>query len=146
MATQRKLMTAEEFACLPDDGMRHELVRGEVTTSPPARPPHGYIAMEIAFTLDTFIRQHRLGRSFAAETGFWIESDPDTVRAPDFAFLSFERLPGPSPEHWPEGLVPDLVVEVVSPSDSARAVREKMEQWVRSGVRLGIVAHPRTQS
>ncbi len=146
MATQRKLMTAEEFSCLPDDGMQHELVRGEVTTLPPANPWHGDAASEIGFVLQAFIRQHKLGHTYAAETGFWIESDPDTVRAPDFAFLSFERLPGRSPERWPEGLVPDLVVEVMSPSESAREVREKMEQWIRAGVRLGIAAHPRTRS
>jgi len=146
MATQRKLMTADEFFYLPDDGMRHELVRGEVTTSPPAGPWHGEPAFEVALVLGTFIRQHRLGHAYAAETGFWIESGPDTVRAPDFAFVSFERLPGRSPERWPEGLVPDLVVEVVSPSQSAREVREKMENWIRTGVRLGIVAHPRNQT
>lgn len=146
MATQRKLMTADEFFCLPDDGMRHELVRGEVTTSPPAGPSHGDTAIEITFVFGDFIRFHRLGHMYAAETGFWIESDPDTVRAPDFAFVSFERLPGRSPERWPEGLVPDLVVEVVSPSQSAREAREKMENWIRTGARLGIVAHPRNQT
>jgi len=146
MATTGKLLTAEEFSWLPDDGTRQELVRGEVITSPPARPWHGYVASEIAFVLGAFIRRHRLGYTYAAETGFWIESDPDTVRAPDFAFISTDRLPGRSPETWQEGLVPDLVVEVVSPSDSARGVREKMEQWIGAGVRLGIVAYPRTRS
>jgi Uma2 family endonuclease len=146
MATQRKLMTADEFFCLPDDGMRHELVRGEVTTSPPPGPGHGNVGFEIGFVLGGFIRQHRLGHCYAAETGFWIESDPDTVRAPDFAFVSFERLPGRSPERWPEGLVPDLVVEVVSPAQSIREVRDKMENWIRTGVRLGIAAHPRDQT
>ena len=146
MATQRKLMTADEFSCLPDDGMRHELVRGEVTTSPPPGPGHGEPVLEIAFVLGGFIREHRLGHMYASETGFWIESDPDTVRAPDFAFVSFDRLPGRSPDRYAEGLIPDLVVEVVSPSQSAREVREKMENWIRTGVRLGILARPRNRS
>ena len=76
-----------------------------------------------------------MGRVFSAETGFTIAREPDTVRAPDIAFISQNRLPALLPDGYLE-LVPDLVVEVVSPNDTAREVREKVNDWLDAGVRL----------
>ncbi len=147
MATRSKLLSAEEFFWLPDDGTCQELVRGEVRTSPPPGQGHGEIAYRITLVFGSFIERHELGRGYGAETGFWIESNPDTIRAPDFAFVSTERLPpGPSSPRWAEGLVPDLVVEVASPSNSSRDIQTKMEQWLQAGVRLGLVAYPDRRS
>ena len=84
--------TAEDLLRMPDDGQRHELVRGKVRTMPPAGHEHGRVAMNIGVSLAQFVRAQDLGAVYAAETGFKIASDPDTVRAPDAAFVSEARL------------------------------------------------------
>lgn len=141
MTTQAKLMTAEELFLLPDDGMEHELVRGELRTM----PPPGFRHEEIALQLGGFVKAHRLGRAVGGP-GFRIERHPDTVRAPDFAFIAAGRLPeGPPPVAYPD-LAPDLVVEVVSPGDTATDVQTKIEEWLRAGVRLALVLYPHTRS
>ena len=146
MRTLKKLFTAEELLCLPTTGRRLELVKGEVYEMAPAGGPHGYVAMNIGILLGVHVRADGLGRVFAAETGFILHRDPDTVRAPDAAFISYDRL---GEEAIPDGYlaaVPDLVVEVVSPNDTRREVREKVEEWLRAGVRLVWVIYPVTRS
>ena len=102
----------------------------------PAGARHGNVAIQIGILLGTYVRQNRLGEAFAAETGFVLRRNPDTVRAPDFAFVSNDRLP---PGDMPTGfleLAPDLAVEVVSPGDTASEVREKVLGWLFAGSRL----------
>lgn len=77
---KQTLLTADQLFELPDDGMRHELVRGELRTMPLAGEEHGLVAAHILGLLARWIELHGLGRSYAAGTGFWIERDPDTVR------------------------------------------------------------------
>ena len=97
---------------------------------------HGNVAVNIAIILGGYIRSNNLGRTFVAETGFILRRVPDTVRAPDFAFVASGRLAqGIIPVGYVE-LAPDLAVEVVSPSDRRREVREKAEDWLRAGVHL----------
>lgn len=142
MAVQRRLMTAEELAALPDDGMRHELIDGELKTLSPAGGPHGDDGYWFQLELGNHVKRHRLGRCFLAETGFLIRQDPDTVRAPDFAFIRADRLPkGRLPPGYLT-IAPDLVVEVVSPSDSAAEVRDKVDEWLRFGCRAVWVLYP----
>ena len=93
MRTLKKLFTAEELLHLPTVGRRLELVKGKVYEMPPAGARHGDVAMEIGALLRTHVRANQLGRVFAAETGFILRRDPDTVRAPDAAFVSGHRLP-----------------------------------------------------
>ena len=69
---------------------------------------------------------------YAAETGFKIASNPDTVRAPDVAFISTAGL-GPAPARSYRPGAPDLAVEVVSPDDTPREVAEQVEDWLRAG-------------
>ena len=136
MRTLKKLFTAEDLLCLSATGKRLELVKGKVYEMAPAGGRHGYVAMNIGTLMGGHARSNRLGRVFAAETGFIIRHDPDTVRAPDVAFVSQNRL---SADEIPDGyidLIPDLVVEVVSPNDCRREVREKVEEWLNAGVRL----------
>src|SRR4051812_10721952 len=94
MAAEKTLLTADELLSLPDDGLRHELIRGELTTMPPAGGEHGLVAGELFGLVRDHVRAHRLGYVFAAETGVFVEQDPDTVRAPDVAFIARARLPG----------------------------------------------------
>lgn len=92
------------------------------------------------------MKSRRLGVAFGAETGFIIRRDPDTVRAPDVAFIAAERVPaGKRPaKFWP--IVPDLVVEIISPSDVRREVEEKIMDWLKAGVPLAWVVNPSQRS
>ena len=83
MNTETRLMTAAEFERLPDDHMRHELVRGEVRTMPPAGGEHGVLIINLSTPLAVHVKANKLGLVLGAETGFRIATDPDTVRAPD---------------------------------------------------------------
>ena len=85
MTTSRKLMTAAELLAMPDDGNRHELLQGELITMAPAGDRHGIVADRTGRRLGNFVEAGNLGQTWAADTGFWIERLPDTVRAPDYA-------------------------------------------------------------
>ena len=146
MRTLKKLFTAEELMCLPTNGRRLELVKGKVYEMAPAGGRHGHAANRAAVRLTVHTDSAGLGHIFTAETGFILRRDPDTVRAPDVSFVSISRL---RLEDIPDGyidLVPDLVVEVVSPGDTRREVREKVEQWLRAGVRLVWVIYAITRT
>ena len=92
MATTTKLMTAEELLEMPDDGFRYELVRGELVKMPPAGHMSSFREMLIGSHLTVYVRENRLGRAYGASGGFRLESDPDTVLAPDAAFVRQERV------------------------------------------------------
>src|SRR4051812_33275237 len=115
-AARPVLLTADEFLRIADDGMRRELVRGEVREMSPAGSRHGRVGATILSRLESYVREHGFGVVFNADTGFRLASNPDTVRAPDVAFVSRERADrvGDVEEFWPGA--PDLAVEVVSPS------------------------------
>lgn len=135
-------MTAEELLHMPDDGFRHELVRGELKQMAPAGSEHGYVALNIGVSLGGYVKANGLGRVYAAETGFKLASDPDTVRAPDTAFVARGRVEaaGNVRGFWPGA--PDLAVEVVSPGDAHTQVVEKALAWLEAGCRMVIVADP----
>ena len=124
---------------MPDDGSRYELVRGELRTMKPAGHPHGRVAMRIAWPLAQHVEERGLGTVYAAETGFLRARDPDTVRAPDAAFVRREHVEevGETEGYWPGA--PDLAVEVVSPGDAYTEVEGKVAEWLRSGARMVIV-------
>lgn len=140
MAQPDQLITAEELANRLDEFGRCELIRGEVVPVHASFGEHGEIAMNIAGPLDYHVRQHRLGRVYAAETGFTIEREPDTVRAPDIAFIRRERIP-PPPRRF-MNIPPDLIAEVISSHDRYSEVYQKVQQWVDFGARLVWVADP----
>ncbi len=142
MAIKDKTYTAEELLRLSDDGKRCELVEGEIKTMTPAGNEHGYLALKIGRSLGNYVEDNELGRTYAAETGFKIAADPDTVRATDAAFVSRERLKevGDVAGFWPGA--PDLVVEVVSPGDTHAEVVEKSLAWLDAGCRMVLVAEP----
>ncbi len=142
VTTQARQITSEELLGMPDDGFRYELVKGELHKMPPAGSEHGYVAINIGTTLNSHVRANELGRVYAAETGFKLASDPDTVRAPDAAFVSRERVEkaGRVAGFWPGA--PDLAVEVVSPGDTHAQVVEKALAWLEAGCRMVLVAEP----
>ena len=139
-------MTAEELLDLPDDGLRHELVLGELRTMTPAGFEHGRVAMRMGSRIEAFVDAHGLGVVLGAETGFTLARDPDTVRAPDAAFVRTDRVPAPGDRAGFAALAPDLVVEVVSPSDRAIEVSEKALMWADAGVRLVWIVDQRTRT
>ena len=114
-------------------------------TSPEGQE-HGEIVVKLATPLGNFVRPQKLGRLVASDTGVWLEHDPDTVREPDIAFFSTEKIPPDVRVTGYSETVPDLVVEVHSPIDSMREVHDKARMWLSYGVRLVWVLHPDTRT
>jgi len=141
MTVGQRPVTAEELLRTPDDGLRRELVRGEVRTMAPAGNVRGRIATNLAWFLADHAKSRNLGVVFAAETGFEVSSDPGTVRAPDAASGRRERVEavGETEGCWPGG--PDLAVEVISPGDRFSEVEEKVADWFAAGTRMVIVVN-----
>ena len=117
MVTAQQITTADQLLEAPGLG-RCELLRGELVMMPPAGFEHGRIEMAISAPLACFVKEHSLGVVTGAETGFLIGRDPDTVRAPDVAFVRAKRVPATPTTGFFEG-APDLAVEVLSPNDRA---------------------------
>jgi Uma2 family endonuclease len=139
--TQR-LLTAEEFMQLPDppDGSHQELVRGRIETMPPPQGRHGIICSKIDRRLGTFVETNQLGWVTANDAGVILGQDPDTVRGPDIAYYSRQRVP-----EVPDGyflVPPDLAVEVVSPNDTHTRVQTKVREYLRASVPLVWVVDP----
>lgn len=141
-ALHSPLVTADELLAMPDDGLRRELVDGEVFVTPPPGEEHGAIAAEILVSLGSHVRAHGLGRVFAAETGYRIGANPDTVMAPDAAFVTRERIEQVAIGRGYRMGAPDLAVEVVSPGDSFVEVEAKVARWLAAGCRMVVVVNP----
>ncbi|MEZ4521335.1 MAG: Uma2 family endonuclease [Thermomicrobiales bacterium] len=134
-------MSIEEFAEISEPG-RFDLIRGELVNMPPAGGIHGEVAFEIGRLIGNFVVEHKLGRCYAAETGFVLNEEDATVLAPDVAFLEASHVPPRDERHRFVPAVPDLVVEVVSPSDRIIDVNDKVTTYLDAGVRLAWVVEP----
>lgn len=137
-----KLITAEEFFRMPDppNGYQQELVRGVIVTMPPPGGMHGISCLKVARKVGNFVDENNRGTVTSNDTGFITSRDPDSVRGPDVAFWSKERLP-----HIPVGymdVAPDLAVEVLSPSNTSKQIREKLIEYFARGVRAVWVVAP----
>ncbi len=143
MAEIKTLMNAEQAWALAGT-RRFELVRGEVIEMPAVGGEHGWIVIEFAARLLSFIKEKRLGR-VGTEWGFILAQDPDTVRAPDIAFVTAERLTPSTAKRFFPG-APDLAVEVVSTGDTASEVQEKVREYLTAGTCLVWVADPQTRT
>ena len=141
----KRPITADELLTMPDDGMRHELVDGELLVHPPPGVQHGDIQSTVASLLKPYVKAHKLGGVFT-EAGFVLKRDPDVVRAPDVSFVVAARIPGSGlPVGYFDG-APDLAVEVISPSDTLYEVEDKVAQYLAAGTRLAWVINPRRRT
>ncbi|MFQ3597971.1 MAG: Uma2 family endonuclease [Chloroherpetonaceae bacterium] len=136
MLTAEKLLTGEELLELQSEsGKRYELLKGKPIETMPAGGKHGYIASKIERKLGAFVEEKNLGFVFAAETGVYLERNPDTVRGADVTFVSREKIR--SVEEVESGfltVIPDLVVEVVSQANKMSEAIEKVKAWKEAGV------------
>ena len=132
---KNKPVTAEDLLRLPDDGYRYELFRGELRQMSLAGEEHGLLAMRLGARLEQHTREYNLGNIYAAETGFKLAENPDTVRAPDVAFISRTSLERQAPVKGYRKGAPDLAVEVVSPNDRPTEVAEKVYEWLFHGAK-----------
>ena len=144
MITQH--VTAEQLAEMRADGIRYELVGGKLEMMAPAGGRHGRIAGRILKLLAIHVDANALGCTFAAETGFVLERNPDTVRAPDVAFAGTEKMKSLEDDLGFLPFAPDLAVEVLSPNDSFTTAEQKVHSWLDSGTRLVLVVEPETKT
>jgi Uma2 family endonuclease len=134
------LYSADDLYSFPAE-LRYELVKGRLREMAPTGGTHGESTSLIGARIQVFVEDNGLGRCFAAETGFLLSREPDTVLAPDFAFVASGRLPGPVTAKFVP-LAPDLVVETRSPLESRSRTVEKAHQWLSAGVRMVIDLSP----
>jgi Uma2 family endonuclease len=140
----KSVTTAEHLLTLEDPGHRHELVRGDLRRMSPASFWHGAVALALGRLIANHVADHTLGIACGAETGFVLTRGPDTVLAPDVAFVRSERLPTDSGRGYFEG-APDLAVEVASPGDTYVKVHGKAMTWISFGCRLVWVVEPKAR-
>ncbi len=141
------LVTAAELLELPTGmGQRYQLVAGELRVMSPSGWPHGKVVGRLHTRLGSFVEKLDLGVVFGAETGFRLSSNPDTVRAPDIAFVAKQSIPANEPREgfWPGP--PDLAVEVLSSGDRTAEVDEKIEAWLSAGCAAVWVVNPKLQT
>ena len=141
--TKKRLVTADEMLLMPKDGFRYSLKRGKLRQMPLIGGQRGITGMRFGGRLGRYVEEYDLGEVLAAETGFKLESDPDTVLGADVAFISHERIPPGefSEKYWT--VVPDLMMEVVSPGNTRREIQEKIEIYLAHGVRAVLIAYPK---
>lgn len=144
MTVETQRYTADEFwelASRLPEGRRFELVRGEIVEMAPTGGEHGTVAVNLIIPLGGYVRMHDLGRLVGTETGFVLFSDPDIVRAPDVAFIAKDRGVDPATPKFIRG-APDLAVELISPSETARDILIKVLEHFRAGTRLVWTVYP----
>lgn len=149
----REGMTAEELLALGSSAKRTELIAGRLMVREPAGLRHGDITARISTALRVHLERerltngalHRRGRVLTSDPGFTIARNPDTVRAPDVAYISHERWSEPFPVGFGE-FAPDLVVEVCSPSDRPGAMLQKVADWLDAGTEMVWLVDPRHES
>ena len=135
------VLTAKDLLDIHEVGYRHELVRGELRRMSAVAPLHGLVAARVTRHLAAFVEDRGLGVVFTNDTGFMLERNPDTVLAPDVAFLCQDRLPDEfAPGFFPGP--PDLAVEVTSPRDSWGDVQDKALRWLEHGTQLVWIVDP----
>jgi Uma2 family endonuclease len=146
MSTTTQLMTADELFELPRRDFQCELIEGELRRMQFFGGEHGAVVAILVARVGAHVEANGLGLCVGTGTGFIISRDPDTVRAPDLAFVRRERVPaeGVPKKFWPGA--PDLAVEVLSPGDTYSEVEEKVEGWLAAGARAVWVLNPKRRN
>jgi Uma2 family endonuclease len=142
MATTEKLLTAEEFERLPDDGKRYELIDGELREMPPTVYWHGEVEVNLGTLLNVHVRAHGLGRVSCGEILCIVRRNPDRVRAADIVFIRQERVPPLEARQHIMGVIPDLIVEILSKHDTVEEVSDKIDDWLGAGVQMLWIVDP----
>jgi Uma2 family endonuclease len=135
-----KLITGEELLAMGDIGPC-ELIDGRVVRMNPIGRSHAYVAANLSMALNQFVRQHKLGEVLVGEIGIFIQRGPDRIRAADIAFESTERLAQTTESGYLK-TAPELVVEIISPSDRWQDVRDKLEDYFAIGVHRVWIVEP----
>lgn len=150
MATESKLMTAQELLELQSEvqseGRSYELLDGVLVEMAPMGGAHGQIMSRVSHILNTHIDAGGSGVVLAGDVGIFLRHDPDRVRAPDVCYFAQDRLPANRAPAGYLDVMPDLIVEVISPSDRAAEVQEKIQEWLSAGARLVWAMYPQTHS
>ena len=141
-----RLLSADEFMELPLNLKLYELVRGVLVEVPMTGYEHGEIETNIIHLLVQHTRPRGLGQITPGDVMFRLEQNPDTLRQPDVAFVRTDRLPPREQRRSYSPVVPDLAVEIRSPSNTVRELAEKVADYLRAGVRLVWVVDLDTQT
>ncbi len=142
----KTLLTADDLLKLPDDGRRLELLQGELIEMAPTGGRHGDVSANVTYELESYVRAQDLGKVLSNDPGIILRRNPDTVRAPDVAFVAQARVDavGVPDGFWPGA--PDVAIEVVSPGDSYSDLQEKALEWLAAGAGLVLVVDPRRRT
>src|SRR5438270_1618739 len=130
------LVTAGELLALPDDEWRYELIEGRLVRMSPTGDRHNRTSARLFRAVDGFVSPRGLCEVYSQESGYLLSEagEPDTVLAPDLAFVRADNVPRPPVEGFPR-IAPDVVAEVISPSQTLPQLRQKAETWLAYGVR-----------
>ncbi len=140
----KELVTAEALWQMGADADRFELVKGELIEMTPPGGTHGNIAVRLSSRLQNFVSTNQLGK-IMVESGYLLSNNPDTVRGPDVSFLSTGKIPaGGLPDGYING-APNLAVEIVSPSDTASIIQDKVQDYLAYGTLLVWIIYPQQQ-
>lgn len=142
MATSEKLLTAEEFEALPDDGKRYELIDGELREMAPTVNWHGEVETNLTTLLHTHSRAHGLGRVSCGEVLFIVRRNPNRVRAAHIAFIRQEDVPPLEARQHIMEVIPDLVVKILSKSETIEEVNDRIDDWLGAGVQMLWIVDP----
>ena len=140
------LWTAEDLLDFQNSPWQHELVQGVLYRMPPTGDEHGYVTGNFFGWLFQHVKTNQLGELFAAETGYVVQTNPDSVIAPDCSYITKDRWSTNQLTGKYLRIAPDLVAEIVSPNDRPREVQEKVERWLQFGVRAVVVIDPKSQT
>ena len=143
---ETQFLTAEQFAALPDEGRRLELIKGKIVEMNVPGVRHGRVCLLLGHLLQSFLDEHDLGRAVCNDSGVVTERGPDTVRGADVSYYSYARLPKDQP--LPPGYAdtpPDLVFEVLSPRDAWSQALTKAAEYLNAGVAVVCVVDPQRQ-
>ena len=140
--TTPKLVTAEELLEMDSRDIKGELIRGVFCERMSAGTEHGEIAMLLGSEMVSFVRPRRMGRVIVSDSGVFLEKGPDTVREPDLAYISADKLPLDVRVRGYLEVIPDLVTEIISPSDRPAQIHDKTRMWLSYGVRIVWEVYP----